>query len=51
MIFNNQIHLERLANMINFIIFFTVSTSWELLASKMDTTTLKGLLCEKDYTG
>ncbi|CAG2222467.1 unnamed protein product [Mytilus edulis] len=29
---------------------YIVSTSWELLASKMDTTTLKGLLCEKDYT-
>ncbi|CAC5367585.1 unnamed protein product [Mytilus coruscus] len=27
-----------------------ISTSWELLAANINTTTLKGLLCEKDYT-
>ncbi|CAC5376944.1 unnamed protein product [Mytilus coruscus] len=29
---------------------YPVSTSWELLAPNINTTTLKGLLCEKDYT-
>ncbi|CAC5402831.1 unnamed protein product [Mytilus coruscus] len=29
---------------------YIVSTSWELLAANINTTTLKGLLCEKDYT-